>query len=192
MKRVLLNLIMLFSLCFAHTLFAAETYKIDPMHTFVLWRVNHLGFSIQYGKFTNIEGTMVIDETKPQNSKVEVTIPIDKVVTGIPKLDEHLKTADFFDTQKFPTATFTSNKVVVTGKNKGKVFGTLTMHGVAKPVVLNVTLLKKDMHPLANKQSLGFQATTKIKRSDFDMKTHLPSLGDEIIIDIGAEANLVN
>lgn len=194
MKRLFINSIIVLSLFFAHILSvqAAEIYKLDPMHSFIVWRINHLGFSVQYGKFTNVEGTLTIDEAKPQNSKVEVTIPIDKVVTGIPKLDEHLKSADFFNVEKFPTASFISNKVIVTGKNKGKVFGTLTMHGISKPVVLDVTLLKKGMHPLVNKQSLGFQASAKLKRSDFDMKTHLPSLGDEIEIDIGTEANLTN
>ncbi|MCW5584108.1 MAG: YceI family protein, partial [Gammaproteobacteria bacterium] len=107
MRSLLARLFILLTLFFPFTvLLAAETYHFDPQHTYVLWRINHLGFSIQYGKFSMVDGTLVVDEAKPQNSKVNVTINMDKVTTGIPKLDEHLLSSDFFDVEKYPTATF--------------------------------------------------------------------------------------
>lgn len=187
-QRLIVLSVLLFSIPFSAL--AAETYQLDPMHTYVLWYINHFGFSTQVGKFTNVEGTLVVDEAKPQNSVINVTIPMDKIATGLPKLDEHLAGEDFFNVQKFPTGSFKSTKVVVTGKNTGKVYGTLTLMGIAKPVVLNVTLLKQGMHPIVNKKSLGFMATTHIKRSEFGLTKYIPALGDDVKIDIGAEANL--
>jgi polyisoprenoid-binding protein YceI len=168
---------------------AAETYHFDSMHTYVLWHISHFGFSVQAGKFTMIDGTLTLDETAPQNSKVNVTVHTENLATGIPKLDEHLKTPMFFDTAKYPTATFVSSKIEVTGQNTGKIYGTLTLHGVSKPVVLDAVMLKQGVSPITNKNTIGFSATTKIKRSDFGMNAYLPNLGDEVQIDIGAEAN---
>lgn len=169
---------------------ASETYQFDPMHTYVLWHINHFGFSIQTGKFTMVDGSLVVDEKKPQNSQVNVTIPMQNIATGIPKLDEHLASDDFFNVKKYPTAVFKSTKVEVTGKDKGKVYGTLTLLGVTKPVILNVKLLKSGIQPMKNKKSLGFTATTSFKRSEFGLDKYLPALGDEVQIEIGAEANL--
>lgn len=167
----------------------AETYKLDPSHTYVLWSVNHLGFSSQPGKFAMVDGTLTLDQAKPENSKVDVVINTDNLMTGVPKLDEHLKNKDFFNVKRFPKATFVSDKVEVTGQNSAKVYGMLTLLGVSKPVVLDVKLNKSGMHPITNKQSVGFTATTTIKRSDFGMNYGLPAVGDEVKIDIGAEAN---
>jgi polyisoprenoid-binding protein YceI len=125
-------------------------------------------------------------------SQVKVTIHTNNMATGIPKLDEHLKSDSFFDVAKYPTATFVSDKIEVTGKNTGKIYGTLTLHGVSKPVVLDATMLKIGMHPMKNVKSVGFTATTTLKRSDFGMNAYLPNLGDEVQIDIGAEANLAS
>lgn len=188
MKRNLLKWVMCF-IFFLPTiqLFAADTYTIDPMHSYVLWQINHLGFSTQAGKFY-ADGSLVLDEAKPQNSKVNVTIQVGNIVTGIPKLDEHLKSPLFFDVAKFPTATFVSNKVDVTGKKTAKITGILTLHGVSKPVTLNATLNMTGVNPITNKMSAGFSGTTTIKRSDFGMTTLAPSLGDDIKLDIEVEA----
>lgn len=109
-----------------------QTLTLDNQHTYVLWKVKHLGFSTQAGKWY-ANGQLVLDKDNPQQSKVNVTIKIDDIVTGIPELDKHLKGKLFFDTKQFPTATFVSDKVEVTGKNKAKVYGMLTLHGVTKP-----------------------------------------------------------
>lgn len=169
-----------------------ENYTFDASHTYVLWHVNHFGYSIQSGKFAMVEGSLTLDDTKPQNSKVNVTINTKDIVTGVPKLDEHLKNKDFFNVEKYPTATFVSDKVEVTGKDKGKVHGTLTLLGVSKPVTLDVTFNKNAIHPISNKKTVGFSATTTIKRSDFGMKYGVPGVADDVKIDIGSEANLVS
>ncbi len=189
MKRLLINTLFASALLlpFSSTVIAApETYTLDSGHTYVLWHINHFGFSNPSGKWL-ANGTLILDETKPQNSKVDVTIKTDTIDTGIPKLDEHLKSKAFFETDKYPTATFVSTKVTLAGKNKAKVTGNLTIHGVTKPVTLDVTLNKIGINPITTKKSVGFTAKTKIKRSDFDMTTLLPGLGDDVVIDIEAE-----
>jgi len=193
MRSLITKITLVFALLFSFVIpahAAAETYNFDPMHTYLIWHINHFGFSIQAGKFSMIDGTLVVDEAKPQNSKVTVTIPMDKLSTGIPKLDEHLASGDFFNVEKFPTATFVSNKVVVSGKNTGKVYGILTLLGISKPVTLDVKMLKVGMYPMKNIKSIGFSATTEFKRSEFGMDKYLPALADEVKIDIGVEANL--
>jgi len=184
--RLLLSLTL--SLPFVGSAQASDTYTLDPGHSYVLWRISHFGFSNPTGKWY-ANGTIILDETKPENSQVKVTIDTATIDTGIPKLDEHLKSKDFFDVKEYPTATFVSNKVKMTGKDSAKVFGTLTLHGVSKPVVLDVKLNKLGMNPVSNKFTAGFSAKTTLKRSDFGIKAYLPGLGDEVKIDIESEAN---
>lgn len=179
----------IFSFGFIIPTYAAETYTLDPLHSYVLWHINHFGFSNPSGKWM-ANGTLVLDEAKPQDSKINVTIQVGDFITGIPKLDEHLKSKDFFDVAQFPTATFVSNKVVMTGKTTANVFGTLTLHGVSKPVELHVKLNKVGISPITNTKTVGFTATTTIKRSDFGISAYLPGLGDEVKLDIEAEAKL--
>jgi len=168
---------------------AADTYKLDSMHTAVVWHISHFGFSNPSGKFMNIDGTLTLDEKNPAASKVNVTIPIATIDSGIAKLDEHLKTKDFFDVATFPTATFASDTVEITGKDTAIVHGTLTLRGMSKPVALSVKL--NQMGPnMMKKPTAGFSATTTIKRSDFGMTTYLPALGDEVKLDIESEANM--
>lgn len=164
-----------------------ETFTLDNNHTYVLWSIKHLGFSTQAGKWY-ANGQLVLDKDHPDQSKVNATIKIADIVTGLPELDKHLKSKVFFDAEKFPTATFVSDKVQVLNDHSAKVQGMLTVHGVTKPVTLNVTLNKTGINPITNKNSVGFSATTTIKRSDFGMSTLLPALGDEVELQIGAEA----
>jgi len=168
---------------------AADTYKIDPAHTAVIFHINHFGFSNPSGKFMNVDGEVVLDQQNPAASKVNVTIPIAALDTDIPKLDEHLKSKDFFDAATYPTATFASTKVDITGKDTAIVHGTLTLHGVSKPVDLEVRLNKIGEN-MMKKPTAGFSATALIKRSDFGITTYLPALGDEVRLDIESEANL--
>ena len=168
---------------------AAETYTLDSSHTNVVWSINHFGFSNPSGKITKVEGTLVLDETAPANSKVNVTMSPANLDSGIEKLDEHLKSKDFFDVEQYPTITFVSDKVELTGKDTAKVTGTLTLHGVSKPQTLTVKLNKIGAN-MMGKKTAGFSATTVIKRSDFGMTTYVPNLGDNVGISIESEANL--
>lgn len=167
---------------------AAETYTLDPNHTNIVWNANHFGFSNPDGKFASASGTVTLDKENPANSKVEVSVATGAVVTGIPKFDEHLRGADFFDAEKFPTATFVSDKVEVTGENTAQVHGTLTLLGVAKPLVLDVKLNQIGENPMSKNPTVGFSATTVIKRSEFGMNYAVPHVSDEVQIRIEAEA----
>lgn len=166
---------------------AADKLILDDEHSYVLWKIKHLGFSTQSGKWY-VKGFVVLDKENPKNSKVEVQIDISKLVTGIPELDKHLKSKLFFDVEHFPTATFVSDKVDVLNDNQAKVHGMLTLHGISKPVVLDVSINKVGKNPINDRMTVGFTATAEIKRSDFGINTLLPDLGNEVGIEIGAEA----
>jgi polyisoprenoid-binding protein YceI len=130
----------------------------------------------------------VLELENPAASKVNITIPVAAIDSGVPKLDEHLKSKDFFDVEAFPTASFVSTKVEVTGENTAIVHGNLTLHGVTKPVDLDVKLNKLGEN-MMNKETAGFSATAMIKRSDFGIVMYLPALSDDVRLDIEVEAN---
>ncbi len=168
--------------------FAADTYTLEPTHTSVTFQYTHFGFSHPTGKFMNAVGTVTLDEATPANSSVEVSFAIDGVNTGVAALDTHLKSADFFDAAKFPTATFKSTKVEPTSATTAKVTGDLTLHGVTKPVTLDVTLNQKGPN-MMKKITAGFTAKGTINRSDFGISTYVPAVSDQIDLYIEAEAN---
>lgn len=187
MQNYLRLMAMVISL-FVSTVWAApETLLIDNQHSTVIWSIKHLGFSTQSGKWY-VNGDLVIDKDHLNKSKVNVTINIDDLVTGLPELDKHLKGKLFFDTAQFPKATFVSDRVQVLSPNTAKVFGKLTLHGVTKQVTLNVTMNKVGVNPLTDRRTAGFSATTTIKRSDFGMNSLLPDLGDVVTLRIDVEA----
>lgn len=167
--------------------YAAEKFTLDPQHSYVRWEVSHFGFSSPSGKWL-ANGTLDLDEKDPAKSKVEVTIDVENIITGIPDLDKHLRGALFFNTEKYPIATFVSDEVEVTGKDTAKVKGNLTLRGVTKPVTLDVKLNKYGKNPINDKDTAGFSATTTLKRSDFGIKTLLPGLGDKVKLAIEVEA----
>ncbi len=187
MKTIIKSLL-IGSLLFPTELLAQDTaYTIDPAHSYVLWHINHFGFSNPSGKWF-VNGNLSIDEKNPQNSQIQITINLADMVTGNKELDDHLKSAEFFDITKFPTASFKSNKVVMTGKTTAKISGILTLHGVSKPVTLNAILNKQGKNPITDKDSLGFTAHTELNRSDFGINTLLPGLSNQVPIEIELEA----
>lgn len=165
----------------------AETYTIDPDHSYVLYQVSHFGFSVQTGKWP-VNGTLELDEKTPKNSKINVNISVDKLDTGNPELDQHLKGPLFFDVTKYPTATFQSDKVTLTGKDRATVQGTLTLHGVSKPITLNVMLNKIGTSLITNKPTAGFNGKASLKRSDFGVSGLLPGISDDVNLNIQVEA----
>jgi polyisoprenoid-binding protein YceI len=185
-----ISLLLLTGLTFAFSpVFSAalEKFTIDPHHSYVLWNIEHLGFSSQTGKWY-ATGSLLLDKDHPQNSKVEAKIDLGNIVTGIPELDKHLLGKQFFDVKQYKEATFVSHKIEVLNKNKAKIYGTLTLHGISKPVVLDATLNKVGKNPINDKLTAGFSARAKLKRSDFGMNTLLPALGDEVDLRIEVEA----
>lgn len=165
----------------------AQKFTLDNQHSYVLWEIEHLGFSKQVGKWY-VDGSVFLDKEHPDQSKVEASVNIANIVTGLPELDKHLKSKEFFDVEKFPKATFVSTKVDVIDDTSAKVNGTLTLHGISKPITLMVKLNKTGKNIINDKDGVGFTATTTLKRSDFGMNAFLPNLGDEVTIEIGAEA----
>lgn len=166
---------------------APVQYTLDPTHTNIVWKADHFGFSKPSGKFTEVEGTLVLDEENPEASKVSVLIKPASVMTGVAKFDEHLKTPDFFNVLKYPEATFKSFKVEKTGDKTAKIHGDLTLLGITKRIVLDATLNKIDTNPFG-KHVAGFTLSGTIKRSDFGMRYGLPGVSDEIPLDIEVEA----
>lgn len=167
---------------------AADTYKFDPNHTSIAWSANHFGFSSPSGKFTEVAGTVILDEKIPQNSSVNITIKTGSMSTGLKKFDEHLMSSDFFNVEKFPTATFISSSVTKTGNNTAKIRGNLTFLGITKTVMLEARINKIDINPITQKRTAGFSAYTTIKRSDFGITFGLPGVADLVKIIIEAEA----
>lgn len=178
------------------TLFAASaiaaptTYKIDPSHTVVLAGWSHFGFSHPVADFGQVDGAITYDPAAVGKSSVEVTIPLAGLDTHVPKLDEHLRSADFFDAAKYPTITFKSTKVEAAGKDKLKVTGDLTVKGKSHPAVLAVTINKVGEHPMSKHPTAGFDATTTLKRSDFGIDAYVPNVSDEITVRITTEASV--
>ena len=169
---------------------APVTYKMDPGHTNVLFSWNHFGFSNPTANLGLGNGTIVFDEKDPAKSSVEVTLPLSDLDSHLAQLDEHLKKPDFLDADKYPTITFKSSKVQAVGGNKYKVTGDLTVHGVTKPVVLDATLNKSGEHPMMKVQTVGFDATATLKRSDFGVGAYVPNVSDEIKVRITTEASV--
>ena len=169
---------------------APVTYKLDPGHTMVLFSWNHFGFSNPTADLGLGEGTVVFDEQNPAQSSVQVTLPLAQLDTHVPDLDEHLKKADFFDAASYPVVTFRSTRVEPLGGGKFKVTGDLSVHGVTHPVVLDATLNKVGVHPMTQVQSIGFDATASIKRSDFGVGAYVPNVSDEIAIRITTEGSV--
>ncbi|MEZ5691760.1 MAG: YceI family protein [Rickettsiales bacterium] len=166
---------------------AADKYEFDKSHTRILFYINHLGFSDMVGEFTDYDGYFTFDESKPEESSVNVSINPLSVRTSSAELDKKLQNSDFFNSEKFPKITFTSDKIEITGKNTGKVHGKVTMLGVSKPVTLDVTFNKAATNSYSGKYIAGFSASSKLKRSDFKMNSYLPAIGDEVRVEIQTE-----
>lgn len=167
---------------------APVAYKLDPAHTAVVFIVDHLGFAKAMGRFNTFAGELSFDKDAADKSSLSVTIDTTSVDTNHAKRDEHLKSPDFFNAKEFPKMTFKSTKIETTGDKTGKLHGDLTLLGVTKPVVLDVTFNKDGVSPASKQETVGFSARGTIKRSDFGMKYGVPNIGDDIQIIIESEA----
>jgi polyisoprenoid-binding protein YceI len=175
------------SVAVATTAFAAPTtYKTDANHTFVRFSYNHLGFSTQESRFDKVSGTVTLDPTAKTGS-VDISIDTKSVDTGSDLFNQHIQAADFLDTGNFGTATFKSTSVKFDGDKVVSVEGNLTLKGVTKPVTLTVTGFKAGEN-MMKKQAVGADATTKIKRSEFNMNKYVPNVSDDVTLTIALEA----
>ena len=192
MKRIITAISTIVALALPAFAFAS-TWTIDPDHSNVGFKVRHLMVSNVKGSFDRHSGTVEIDDKDITKSTVNVTIDTSSINTNVQKRDEHLRSADFFDVAKYPTMTFVSKKVAKAGKDKLKVTGDLTLHGVTKQVVLDVEgPTKESKDPWGNIRK-GATATTKINRKDFGLvwnaalETGGVAVGEEITITLEIE-----
>jgi polyisoprenoid-binding protein YceI len=170
----------------------AGTYIADSNHSLIGWEVNHFGFNDYYGLFGDVAGTLVIDPANPGAAKVDVTIPVANVTTASKGLTDHLLRAgkdggkpDFFGPAPAP-ARFVSTAVKVDAKDatKATITGDLTLNGVTKPVTFEAEFTGAGANPFNKKATIGFEAETSIKRSDFGVSYALPFVSDEVELDI--------
>ena len=167
---------------------AAETYIIDPAHTYPNFKISHLGFSTMHGRFGDTKGELVIDWEKNRGS-VDIVIDAASVDTGFKKRDDHLRSPDFLNAAEFPEITYVSDDVVIHADKTATVNGELTIMGVSKPVTLAVKSINCGEHPMQKGTFVcGFDAEGKIKRSDFGVTYALPAVGDEMKLEIEVEA----
>ena len=169
------------------------TYDVDPGHTLVTWTLDHMGFSPYTGIFGNVTGTLVLDPRRPNQARVDVRIPVSKVVTASAGLTDHLLRAgkdgakpDFFGPNP-GEARFVSSSVVTTGQ-RARIRGQLTLNGVTKPVTLDATFYGAGKMPAAmgGQENIGFHATGTIMRSQFGLTTAIPLVSDQVKLDIAA------
>ncbi len=186
MRKSLLTLTLL---AFAATaaMAAPETYNIDSSHTFPHFSYSHFGMSTQLSRFNKATGTVVLDKAA-KTGAVDVVIDMTSVDTGSTALNAHIQDADFLDTAKYPTATFKSTNVVFDGDTPTKVEGNLTIKGITKPVVLTVTHFMNMPHPMLKRDTIGANASTTIKRTEFNAGKYAPNVGDEVTITLSIEA----
>ena len=167
---------------------APVTYRIDPNHTSVTASWSHYGFSNPIAHFGEVAGSITYDAARPANSSVDVTIPLSGLESHVDAFNDHLRSADFFDAATYPEMTFRSTKVQPNGKGRLKVTGDLTIRGVTRPAVLDVTINRIGVQPRANRPAAGFHATTTLKRSDFGLGKHAPAVSDAVTIRITTQA----
>jgi polyisoprenoid-binding protein YceI len=159
------------------------TETVDAVHSSVLFRIKHMNTSYAWGRFNDIQGTIDLDGPQPQ---VDVTVKVDSVDTANAKRDEHLKGPDFFGAKQFPTITFHSESIKKLDDNRYQVDGTLTLHGISKPLSVTLERTGSARTPMTGKIA-GYATEFQIKRSDFGMKLMIGPLGDDVRILVSLE-----
>ena len=167
---------------------AAEKYTLDPSHSQIVFEYNHLGYSNTTGIYSGFNGTIDFDAADPKASSVAVTVKTDTLDTGWEERTKHFLSGDFFNAAAHPEITFKSTGIEVTGDKTGKITGDLTINGVTKSIVLDAALNQQGEHPMAKKPWIGFEATTTVKRTDFNMGAFAPYVSDEVKVHISIEA----
>ncbi len=161
----------------------AGSYQTDPVHTVVGFSVDHFGFNPYPGLFGDIKGTLVIDPAKPENAKVDITVPLSGLATASSELNTHMRGADFFEAEKYSDVRFVSTAVKVEGIT-AMIEGNLTIKGVTKPVTLEAEFTGAGKNPMNKKETVGFKGYAMIKRSDFGMGYGIPMVSDTVNLSI--------
>jgi len=164
---------------------AAARFNVDPVHSNIIFGVNHLGVSTFYGRINNPTGEFHIDLANPAASSFEISAKAENVDTNSANRDKHLKTGDFFDAKQFPDITFRSTAIDRSGKRTYNVTGDLTLHGVTKPINIVIEHIGTKDTRMGTRS--GFTANFTIKRSNFGMGYMVGALGDDVTLMIGIE-----
>lgn len=167
---------------------AAEKYVLDSSHSQVVFNYSHLGFSTTYGMFSGFEGEIMFDQENPAASSVTVSMPVMSMFTGWEQREGHFMSDDFFGAEEGDMVTFTSSGIELTGEDTAKITGDLTMNDVTKSVVLDAVLNQTGDHPQEGKPWAGFDATTTVVRSDYNLGAFAPYVSDEVNVMISVEA----
>ena len=176
---------------------APATYNIDPSHSAAHFQVRHMMVSTVRGEFSKVTGTVQFDPANIATTKIDATIDATTINTREPKRDTHLRSADFFEVEKYPTIKFVSKRVMPASPGKLKVLGDLTMHGVTREVTLDVEGPAPEVKDARGNAKTGASATTKISRKDFGLTWNRAieaggvTVGDEVTIEIDVELNKV-
>lgn len=165
---------------------AAVKYAIDPVHSYVLFSVVHLGASTNHGRFDKLSGTVIFDDADPAKSQIDITVDAASVNTGIPKRDDHLRSPDFFNARQFPTITFKSTAVKKLDAKRFEATGNLTLNGVTKVVSVPFNLIGTGKN-MDGKEVIGADAQLTIKRSDYNVKALVGPVSDEVRLTISIE-----
>ncbi len=166
---------------------ATETYKVDPVHTTAIFRIKHLGVTYFYGRFNETTGSFTLNTENPSEMSFDVQIKTESVDTNAAGRNNHLKSPDFFNAKQFPTISFKSKSVQSSGENTYTVSGDLTLHGVTKPITVQMEFVGQGDKGARSGYRAGFDVTFTIKRSDFGMNYMQGMLGDEVTIMVGLE-----
>jgi len=174
-----LSLLALFSV----SAYAAETYKLDPAHTSVVYRVKYSGVTFVYGRFNGPTGTFVFDETSPAKSSIDMQVDANNIDTAVAKRDNHLKSPDFFNAAEHPAVTFKSTSVKKLSSDTYQVTGNLTLLGKSRKLTVDAKHTGSGKDPWGNFRR-GFEASFTIKRSDFGMNFMLGGVSDDVAITV--------
>jgi polyisoprenoid-binding protein YceI len=162
-------------------------YRLDPDHAILLWKVDHLGFSTFVGRFDRLDATLDFDPERPEAAILDVVVDTASISTHVPGFADDLRGSSWFDVERFPEARFSATTITVTGPDTGTVTGDLTLLGVTRPVVLEVTFNGGAQSLLTGRYTLGFSATTTFDRTAFGLSTLAPAIGREVTLEIHAE-----
>lgn len=186
MKTIIISALILAATVFANA--QTSQWGYDDTHAKVGFSISHFGISETEGKFTKFSGTVLSDKPDFSDAKIEITIDVNSINTEAAQRDAHLKSADFFDVAKFPSIVFKSKKLTAAGKNKYKLTGDLTMHGVTKEIILDVIYKGTVVDPYKNTKA-GFKLSGTLNRNDFGLSWNGKLASGEILV--GNEVELL-
>ncbi|AOE50968.1 YceI family protein [Kangiella sediminilitoris] len=190
MKKLIFSLAAISGLAFTQSSNAqAVDYEFDTVHSQIIFKVNHLGYSNSFGKFPTFRGELTFDQEDWSNSSTSVEVKASSIDLENKKWNEHMRSADFFHVEKHPIMSFKSTKLEKTGEKEGVLHGELTILDKTQPITLDLTLNQAGIHPMSEKQHVGFSARGSIKRSEWGMEYGVPAVGDNVDIIIEVEAS---